>query len=195
LQQTNQAIRQIIRIARTIELNRELLFVRHLPEIFEICADHRHAVCTRKMRYPAATGRRRIRHYQGRCTLKQVLDLVFLYVSEEVDSRVGRVFTGDRLYVSRRLRMITPGNHQFHIRPPVGNLPECLDHQFQLFVSSPFPESQDAMFRIAAPRKIRILRTVRENAMSPNVYVLAAISFRQYLPVTRHKNRHGVRQQ
>lgn len=91
--------------------------------------------------------------------------------------------------------MIAAGNDELRIWQALGNRSEGFDHQLQPFVGSPFAKGENAMFRIAAPRKIRVLGAMRKNAVGAHVHVVAAVSLRQYLPVVRHQHRDRIRQQ
>jgi hypothetical protein len=62
LEHGDERIRQSLRIPRRIELDCEVLAVRHLAEIDEVCTKNRHAVGARKVRYAAAASRRGIGH-------------------------------------------------------------------------------------------------------------------------------------
>ena len=52
---------------------------------------------------------------------------------------------------------------------------ERLNHQFEALVGAPFSECENAVNRIAASREIREFRPSGQNAMRPQVHVIAAI--------------------
>ena len=54
-QEANETGRQILRVARFVELNRHSFTVRHLPKIFQIRAHDRNSVGTSQMGHSAAT--------------------------------------------------------------------------------------------------------------------------------------------
>jgi hypothetical protein len=97
--------------------------------------------------------------------------------------------------VSAGLRVIAASDNQLGIRNSLYNLPKRLDHQFQALVSSPFPEGENAMHRIATLRKIRIYRAVREDAMSSHMHVISTVLFIENFPVARHQHGNRVREQ
>jgi hypothetical protein len=51
------------------------------------------------------------------------------------------------------------------------------------------------MLRIAAPREIRVFGSSRENAVRPDVDVVAAIFIMQDPAITRHEHGNRIRQQ
>ncbi len=58
LQQLQQRIRQSLGVSRGIELHRQFLTLRHLPEISQICRNDGYSIGAGQVRYPAATRRR-----------------------------------------------------------------------------------------------------------------------------------------
>jgi len=69
-QQSNHAGGQVFGAAGAIEFNGQLFHVCHLAEVRKIRAHDGNAIGTGKVSDPAATGRRRIRHYGYRGPLK-----------------------------------------------------------------------------------------------------------------------------
>lgn len=55
-QKCDQATCQVVRIAWFVEVNRNILAVRHLPKIRQVRTNDRHAVGTGEMRDAAAPG-------------------------------------------------------------------------------------------------------------------------------------------
>jgi hypothetical protein len=90
--------------------------------------------------------------------------------------------------------MVSSADHQPGIGQSLGNIAKGFDHQFQPLVRSPLPEGQNAVLRIAASGKIRILRFSGKNAMRTQVHVVATIFFMQDLAISRHEHRNGIRQ-
>ena len=90
--------------------------------------------------------------------------------------------------------MIASGDDQLCVRQSGHYELECLNHEFKAFIGSPFAESQDAVFRIAAACKIRIFRSSRQNAVRTDVNIVVAILFVEDLPVPGHEHRYRVRQ-
>jgi hypothetical protein len=91
--------------------------------------------------------------------------------------------------------MIAAGDDEPCIRQSFGNDVEGLDHEFQPLVGSPFAERQDAMLRIAAAGKIRILRSACQNTVGSHVNILAAVFFVKDFAIARHQHRNRIRQQ
>jgi len=71
-QKVNQAIRQILRVTRLIELDRELFAISHLAKICQVRAHDRHPISARQMGHSATTGGRRVGHYSHRRTLEKI---------------------------------------------------------------------------------------------------------------------------
>lgn len=117
-----------------------------------------------------------------------------MYVPGELNSRIPRVLLLHRLHIARSLRMIAAGNDQPCVRQGFGDDVERLDHEFQPFICSPFTESQDAMLRIAAPGKIRILWSARQHPVGAHMNILAAVFVVKNLAIARHQNRNRIRQ-
>jgi hypothetical protein len=111
-----------------------------------------------------------------------------MHVARKLDLWIPRTLFPHRFHIARSLRMIATGNYQLRIRQGFYNDVECLDHEFEPLVSSPFSESQDAMLGIAAPGKIRILRSARQHAMGSHVNILAAVFFVKDFAIARHQN-------
>jgi hypothetical protein len=127
-QKVNQAIRQILRAARLIELDRELFAIGHLAKICQVRTHDRYPISARQMGYSAATCRRRVRHYSNRRTLEKIRELILLNVAGELDRRIAYVLFLQRLHVSRSLRMIASTDHQLGVgKRGLDNL-ERLDH-------------------------------------------------------------------
>lgn len=150
LQEMSHTIAQIVGVAGPIEFNCEILFFGHLPEILQVGADDRNAIGACQMRHAARPRGRRIWHDERRSALKQILDLVFLDVTGELNTGMGSILFLHRLDVSGGLGMIAAGDDQFHVWKAIGNLPEGVNHQLQFFVGAPFSKCQDAV-RISAP--------------------------------------------
>ena len=91
--------------------------------------------------------------------------------------------------VSGSLRMIAAGNDQLHLGHSFGKNVERLNHQFQPFVCPPFSERQDAVNRISAPFELRKFRTPGQDAMGPQVNIVATIFIVENFPVARHEDR------
>jgi hypothetical protein len=92
------------------------------------------------------------------------------------------------------LGMIAARDDQRHIRKLGANQGKSFEHELETLVSSPLAEREDAM-GIATTREIRILRTARQNAVSPHVHVVAAVFVGEDLAIAGHQYRHGVGEQ
>jgi hypothetical protein len=91
--------------------------------------------------------------------------------------------------------MIPSGDDQLGVGQGCAHNLERLNHQLEPFVSSPFAEGQYAVLWVAAPGKVRILGSARQNAMGSNVDIVVAILFMQDLPIPRHEHRNRIREQ
>jgi hypothetical protein len=72
---------------------------------------------------------------------------------------------------------------------------EGLNHQFEALVGAPFPECKNAVNRITASREIRKFRPSGQNAMRPQVNIVAAILVIQNLSIAWHQHRNRVGKQ
>jgi hypothetical protein len=72
LEELDQAIGQSLGVARRVELNRQILILRHLAKVLEIGAHNRHTVGTCQMRHPAASRGGRIGHHGHAGALEKV---------------------------------------------------------------------------------------------------------------------------
>jgi hypothetical protein len=77
-----------LRISGLVKLHRQLFTLSHLAKIRKIRAHDWHSIRTGKMRYPAATGRRGVRHYRDGRTLKQVGQPILMHVTGELDGMI-----------------------------------------------------------------------------------------------------------
>jgi len=139
-----------LRIAGLEKLDRQFFDIRHLAKIGEIGAQDRNPVGTRQVGNATATSRRRIGHYGDRRALEQVWQLVLMHIAGELDPRIPRAFFLHRFHISRRLRMVAAGNHQFGCWQRFSEALEGLNHEFQPLIRSPLAECQNAMFGISA---------------------------------------------
>ncbi len=160
-QEAGKATGQILRVTRLVKLDCDLFAFRHLAEIRKIGAKDWHAVGARQMRHSAAAGRGGVRHHRDRRTLEKSGQLLLGHIAGKFDVRIFGALVHHRLDIARSLRMVASPDDEPGIGQSLGKALKGLDHQFQPFVSSPFPESENAMFRIAPAGKIRILRSRR----------------------------------
>ncbi|MGE5055735.1 MAG: hypothetical protein ACM3WP_16375 [Acidobacteriota bacterium] len=91
--------------------------------------------------------------------------------------------------------MISAGYDQSCFRHLLSEQIERLDHQFEALVSAPLSECENAVNRIAASREIREFRPSGQNAMRPQVHIVAAILVIQNLSIAWHQYRNGVGKQ
>ena len=90
--------------------------------------------------------------------------------------------------------MVSAGNDESGIGQPRRDQIKCLDHEFETFVSSPFTERQDAVYRGSSPREVGEFRTPRKNAMRPQMYVVSPVLIIQDLSIAGHEHRYRIRQ-
>ena len=176
-------------------MDRQFLTLRHLPEISQIGRNDGDSIRTRQMRNPAASGRRRIRHYGHTGTLEQIGQCIFRNVSAEFDARIAGTPLFHRVDITARLRMISACDDQLHIGQLLGDQVESLDHQFESFVGAPFSKSENAMDRISAPCEIGEFRPARQNAMRAQMNVVPSVFVIQDFAITGHQNRDGIGEQ
>jgi len=100
-----------------------------------------------------------------------------------------------RFHIACRLRMISSGNDQLCIRHGSSHNLECLNHELEALVGSPFTERQNAVVRIATLREIRIFGSAGQNTMRSDVNIVVAVLFVKNLPVPGHEHRDGVREE
>jgi hypothetical protein len=191
-QEPYQAIGQISRISGPTELDCEVLSIGHLAEVWQIGAHDWNSISTRQMRYSAAASRRRIRHDSHRRALKKIRKLFFRHIPCEFDSGVRSALFPHGFNIARCLRVISPGNDQLDIGKSLHHRFECLEHQFEPLVGSPLTERKYAMRGIAAAGEIRVLGSAREDAVRPDMHVLAAIFLMENLAITGHEDRNGM---
>ncbi len=193
-EEADEAGGKILGVAGFVKLNRHPFAVGHLAKILKIGTHDGNAVSASQVRNSAATGRRRVGHHSNRRTLKEIGQSILMNIAGEFNSRISRILFLHRLDVAGSLRMVSSANHQPGIGQNLRNTAKGFDHQFQPLVCSPLPEGQNAVLRIAAPGKIRILRFSGKNAMGAQVNIVATIFFVKYLAISRHEHRNGIRQ-
>lgn len=151
LQKARQGVGQIPGIAGTVELDGQIFFIGHLPEVLKIGANDRHTIGARQVRHAAAAGGRRIGHYQRRGGLKKILNLIFLHVPGEAYAGMRSVLFLHRLDVAGCLRMIAAGDDKPEVRKTIGNAAKCLNEKLQLLVGAPFSEGENPVLWITSP--------------------------------------------
>jgi hypothetical protein len=186
---------QVFGTAGTIELNRQFFTIRHLAEVGKIRADDRHTVGAGEVGNPAAPRRRTVRHDGDRGTLKKIGQSILVDVSGELDVGISRVLFLDRLDIARCLRMVGSAHHQAGGGQDLRDQLKRIDHQLEPLVGSPLAKSQNAMLRVPAPGEIRVLGFSRQNAMRPEMHIVAAVFFVKDFAITGHEHRHRIRQQ
>jgi hypothetical protein len=82
--------------------------------------------------------------------------------------------------------MITTRNHELSRWQLWGEKLKGLNHKFKTLVSPPFSEGEDLVFRSSAPGKIRKFWTARQQAVSPQMHIVAPVLIVQDLPISRH---------
>jgi len=97
--------------------------------------------------------------------LEEIRELLLTHVTGELNIWVAGAGPLDRLDVAVGMRMIAAGNYQPGLRQTALQNLEGRDHKFQALVRSPLTESQNAMLRIAPPRKVGKLGTPGQGAV------------------------------
>jgi len=115
-QEADQAIGQILGIARLIELNGHAFAVRHLAKILEVGAHNGNAIGAGEMSHAAAAGRRRVRHDRNRRTLEQIRQSILMHVAGEIDVRIVGTLAFHRFHIARSLRVVSASNYEPGVR-------------------------------------------------------------------------------
>lgn len=68
-----------------------------------------------------------------------------------------------------------------------------LNHELKTFVGSPFAEGEDAVLGIAAPGKVRVFRSARENAMGTNMNIVVTIFLGEDFAISRYQYGNRIR--
>ncbi len=116
-------------------------------------------------------------------------------VAGEFNSGIPFPLFFQRFDITAGMGMIASSDDELSVGNLLGDDVEGIDHHFQAFISPPFAEGENSMFGIAASRKVRRLRSLRQDAVRSHMHVVAAIFFRQNFAIPRHEHRHGIRQQ
>jgi hypothetical protein len=178
-----------------VKLNGDVFAVRHLAKIRKIGAYDWNSIGARQVRNSAAAGRRRIRHDGNRRTLKKIGQAIFIQITGKLHSRIVGPLLLDGFNIPGSLRMVAAGNYQ----PGIGQLRrhdlERVDHEFEALIGSPLAERENAMFGIAAPRKVGRFGPGSQNAVRADVNIVAAILFVQNFTVSGHEHRNRIGQQ
>ena len=191
-QELGEDVGQILGLSGLVKLNGDVFAVRHLAKIRKIGAYDWNSIGARQVRNAAAAGRRRIRHHGNRRTLEKIGQAIFIQIAGKLHSRIVGPLLLDRFNISGSLRMVAAGNYQ----PGIGQLRrhdlERVDHEFEALVGSPLAECENAMFGIAAARKVGRFGPGSQNAVRPDVNVVAAIFFVQNFAVSGHEHRNRI---
>jgi hypothetical protein len=100
---------------------------------------------------PTAPSGGGIRHHRNSRTLEYICQLIFGYVTTKFNAVISSALLANRIDVAGRLGMISAPDHESRFRHFLHKQIECLDHQFQALVGSPFAECKDAVNWIATP--------------------------------------------
>jgi hypothetical protein len=82
--------------------------------------------------------------------------------------------------------MVSPCDNQPHVWLFISHRLESLDQNFRAFVGSPLSKGNDLVYRITAAREVRILRTLRKNAVGPKMNVSPTVFIQENAAVGRH---------
>lgn len=91
--------------------------------------------------------------------------------------------------------MIAPCNYEFSLRRFLSKQVESFNHELQPFVRAPFPEGQNTLSRSSTTRKVGEFGASSQQPVGAKMNIVAAVLIIQYLAISRHENRHGVRKQ
>jgi len=83
--------------------------------------------------------------------------------------------------------MVASGDDEPCMRQNSGNDFEAFEHELQPLVGSPFSKCKNAVLGISSPRKVRILRPCRQNAMGTEMHIVAPVFFVQDLSIAGHQ--------
>jgi hypothetical protein len=119
----------------------------------------------------------------------------FVHIASEFNSGIASTGFLHRLDVTGGLGMVSSRDHKLGVGDGALNYLESLENEFQLFVGAPFAKCQDAVLRVAAQRKVRILGPAGQRSVRPNVHIVAAVFLIQYSAIPGHQHRDGIRQQ
>jgi len=191
----NKAAGQVQRVSRLIEINRQFFSVGHLAEIRKIRRDDWNPVGTSQMCHATATRRRGVGHDGNRGTLEKIGQLILMHVTGELNCRIPCALFFYGFDIAGSLGVVATCNDQLSAGQDVGHSLECIDHKFETLVGSPLAKGKDAVLRIAAPRKIGVLGSSCQNAVRPDMNILAAIFFREDPAIARHEYGHRIREQ
>ena len=97
---------------------------------------------------PAAAGGGRVRHDGDGRVLEEVGQPILTDVAGKFDVRISLTLLFHRLYVARGLGMVPSSDYESGVRQGLRYMLECLNHQFQALVSSPFAEGEYAVLGI-----------------------------------------------
>jgi hypothetical protein len=189
-----QTICKTLSLAGWIKLNRQLLTGRHLPKVCDVRANDRNPVRTSQVRYSTATGGRGVGHHSDAGTLEQLRQTSLGNIPEEFDPWIASMQTLHRVGVAASLGMIAACDDQLRLWLPLGQQMKGFDHQFQSLVRSPLAEGKNTMLGITATRKVGEFRTPREDAVGPQMHIVAPVLIVQNFPVSGHENRDGIGQ-
>jgi hypothetical protein len=89
---------------------------------------------------PTAPSRGGIGHHGHRRTLEYVCQFIFGHIAAEFNAFISRALLSNRFDVAGRLGMISASDDESRCRHFFDQEIECLDHQFQALVGSPFAE-------------------------------------------------------
>jgi len=85
--------------------------------------------------------------------------------------------------------MIAASDDELEIRHSWLERVKCFDHEFEPFVSTPFPKGQNAVRRSSATREIRELGPTGQQSVSAEMNIVAAVLIVQDLAISGHQDR------
>jgi len=127
--------------------------------------------------------------------LKEQGNVFFRDITEELNLRMVAPLLRNRVDISSRFWMVSPGDHQLRVGKLRGDFDEGVDNRLQPLVCAPFPEGENAMIRIAALRKVGIFGPSRQNSVSAHMHRAAAIFFPDQAAIGRKQDGNRIRKQ
>ena len=117
-----------------------------------------------------------------------------MHVAGELNCAISSTLFLYGFHIASGLRMVAAADDQLGAWHRVAHNPERINHEFEPLIGSPLAERKDAVLRIAAPRKVRVFGSSRQNAVGADVNIVAAVFVVKDRAVSRHEYRDRIRQ-
>jgi hypothetical protein len=119
--------------------------------------------------------------------LEQVFEILFQNISLEFNLGIAGAPLLHRVGIAGGVGMISSRDNKSCFRYFGGKQLKRLNHQFKPFVGAPLAESENSR-RISAHREIRKFWSPGQNAVGPQMHVIAPVLVIQNLPISRHQD-------